>query len=113
MKQINHIIGLYLNMAIQRRSFLTRLGLGIGALVTASFDTASNTIKKNMEIFNPIIDIQPMGFQWETIDPFLFCVHHEDYFPKGNAEMGPSASLAGRHLGDDFIIKYGFIIVNE
>jgi len=108
MKQINHFIGLYLNMAIQRRSFLTRLGLGIGALVTASFDTASKTIKKNMEIFNPIIDIQPMGFQWETIDPFLFCVHHEDYFPKGNAEMGPSDSLAGRHLGDDFIIKDGY-----
>ncbi len=95
-------------MAIQRRSFLTRLGLGLGAIVTASFESAGNTIKKKMENFDPIIDIQPMGFQWETIDPFLFCVHHEDYFPKGNDQMGPAESLAGRSLGDDFIIKNGY-----
>ena len=54
LKQINHIIGLYLNMAIQRRSFLTRLGLGIGALVTASFDTASNTIKKTWKFLTQL-----------------------------------------------------------
>lgn len=95
-------------MAIQRRSFLTRLGLGLGALVTASFDSAGKSIRSKMEAFNPIIDIQPMGFQWETLDPFLFCVHHEDYFPKGNAKLGPADSLAGRHLGDDFIIKNGY-----
>lgn len=95
-------------MAIQRRSFLTRLGLGLGAIVTASFESAGNTIKKKMETFDPIIDIQPMGFQWETLDPFLFCVHHEDYFPKGNDQMGPAESLAGRSLGDDFIIKDGY-----
>ena len=36
-------------MAIQRRSFLTRLGLGIGALVKASFDTlvSKEYISKN------------------------------------------------------------------
>ena len=95
-------------MAIQRRSFLTRLGLGLGAIVTSSFESAGNTIRKKMEDFDPIIDIQPMGFQWETMDPFLFCVHHEDYFPKGNEQMGPAESLAGRSLGDDFIIKNGY-----
>lgn len=95
-------------MALQRRSFLTRLGLGIGAIVTASFESAGNTIKKKMENFDPIIDVQPMGFQWEIMDPFLFCVHHEDYFPKGNDQMGPAESLAGRSLGDDFIIKDGY-----
>jgi len=95
-------------MAIQRRSFLTRLGLGLGAIVTASFESAGNTIRKKMEDFDPIIDIQPMGFQWDTLDPFLFCVHHEDYFPKGNEQMGPAESLAGRSLGDDFIIKNGY-----
>lgn len=53
--------------------------------------------------------IKPMGFQWETQDPFLFCVHHEDKFPKGNEQMGPDSSyLKGRFLGDDFIIKDGF-----
>lgn len=49
-----------------------------------------------------------MGFQWETQDPFLFCVHHEDKYPAGNEQMGPKASLEGRHLGEDFIIKDGF-----
>ncbi len=44
----------------------------------------------------------PLGFQWPTIDPFLFCVHHLDRYPAGNAEQGPAASLAGRPLGQDF-----------
>jgi redox-sensitive bicupin YhaK (pirin superfamily) len=50
-----------------------------------------------------------LGFQWDTLDPFLFCVHHEDKFPHGNEKMGPPANyLSGRHIGDDFIIKDGF-----
>jgi redox-sensitive bicupin YhaK (pirin superfamily) len=43
-----------------------------------------------------------LGFQWPTIDPFLFCVHHDDAYPAANAEFGPAASLAGRELGQDF-----------
>ena len=35
------------------------------------------------------------GMQWPTPDPFLFCVHHDDAYPAGNAAMGPQASLAG------------------
>lgn len=51
----------------------------------------------------------PLGFQWDTQDPFLFCVHHEDHFPVGNENMGPAKSyFKGRQLGDDFIIKDGF-----
>ena len=57
---------------------------------------------------DPIIKIKPLGFQWESADPFLFCVHHEDQFSKGNDQMGPSASMDGRSLGDDFIIKDGY-----
>ena len=44
----------------------------------------------------------PLGFQWPTVDPFLFCVHHLDHYPAANAEQGPVASLAGRSLGNDF-----------
>jgi redox-sensitive bicupin YhaK (pirin superfamily) len=44
----------------------------------------------------------PLGFQWATIDPFLFCVHHLDLYPAGNAEFGPQGSLAGRSIGNDF-----------
>jgi redox-sensitive bicupin YhaK (pirin superfamily) len=44
----------------------------------------------------------PLGFQWPTVDPFLFCVHHDDAYPAGNDELGPAASLEGRDLGQDF-----------
>jgi redox-sensitive bicupin YhaK (pirin superfamily) len=49
-----------------------------------------------------IKDIIKLGFPWQTQDPFLFCVHHEDYYPKGNAEMGPAESVSGRMIGQDF-----------
>ena len=49
-----------------------------------------------------IITTIPLGFQWPTLDPFLFCVHHNDAYPKGNEQMGPVASLAGRQMGQDF-----------
>ena len=39
---------------------------------------------------------------WPTFDPFLFCAFHNDKYPKGNGEMGPSVSLSGRPLGQDF-----------
>ena len=49
-----------------------------------------------------IIDVTPLGSRWETQDPFLFCVHHVDHYPKGNERLGPAASLAGRNIGQDF-----------
>ena len=56
----------------------------------------------------PILSLQPLGFQWPTLDPFLFCVHHDDAYPRGNAALGPDASLAGRDLGQDFAGKDGW-----
>ncbi len=50
----------------------------------------------------------PLGFVWQTADPFLFCVHHDDAYPAGNEQMGPATSLAGRDLGQDFEGKDGF-----
>lgn len=49
-----------------------------------------------------IKSIKPLGFPWQTQDPFLFCVHHQDFYPKGNDGMGPEASLKGRAIGQDF-----------
>lgn len=57
---------------------------------------------------NSIISIKPLEFPWKTSDPFLFCVHHADFYPKGNDHMGPDASLAGRNIGNDFTIKDGW-----
>ena len=55
-----------------------------------------------------IKSVRPLGFTWETNDPFLFCVHHADAYPKANEQMGPAASLAGRNLGQDFEPKDGW-----
>lgn len=95
----------------QRRSFLTKFGAGVGTLFALPFVGAARSFR---DTINPkpartsVKQVKAMGFQWDTADPFLFCVHHEDHFPKGNAKMGPAESLAGRSLGDDFIIKDGY-----
>jgi redox-sensitive bicupin YhaK (pirin superfamily) len=56
-----------------------------------------------------ILASQPLGPPpWPTRDPFLFCVHHVDNYPKGNDSLGPAASLAGRNIGMDFEGKDGW-----
>jgi redox-sensitive bicupin YhaK (pirin superfamily) len=49
-----------------------------------------------------VLQIVPLGFQWATVDPFLFCVHHLDLYPEANEHMGPAASLEARDIGMDF-----------
>ncbi|MEO6652924.1 MAG: pirin family protein [Ilumatobacteraceae bacterium] len=51
---------------------------------------------------SPVLQTVPLGFQWQTVDPFLFCVHHLDHYPAATADLGPAASLVGRPLGQDF-----------
>jgi redox-sensitive bicupin YhaK (pirin superfamily) len=55
------------------------------------------TAEANVKAVTPI-----RSMQWKTSDPFLFCAYHVDDYPAGNANLGPAASLAGRHLGRDF-----------
>ena len=55
-----------------------------------------------------IISTQELGLHWEVSDPFLFCAFHNDKFPKGNENLGPDASLAGRPIGQDFQLKDGW-----
>jgi len=57
---------------------------------------------------HPILAIKPLGFTWDTVDPFLFCAYHDDAYPVANAKMAPQASLAGRDIGQDFSRKDGW-----
>jgi hypothetical protein len=51
---------------------------------------------------DPVLQTLPLGFQWATVDPFLFCVHHLDHYPRANEFLGPDASLEARDIGMDF-----------
>ena len=55
-----------------------------------------------------VLEQVQLGFPWQTLDPFLFCVHHDDTYPAGNEALGPAASLAGRNIGSDFEGKDGW-----
>ncbi len=57
---------------------------------------------------NAVLKITKTGFPWQTQDPFLFCVYHQDDYPQGNDELGPAVSLEGRNIGNDFIKKDGW-----
>ena len=57
---------------------------------------------------SPVLSIRPLGFPWETADPFLFCAYHDDAYPAGNGQMGPAVPLAGRAIGQDFSRKDGW-----
>jgi redox-sensitive bicupin YhaK (pirin superfamily) len=57
---------------------------------------------------SPVLSVKPLGFPWETVDPFLFCAYHDDAYPQGNGAKGPAASLAGRDIGQDFSRKDGW-----
>jgi redox-sensitive bicupin YhaK (pirin superfamily) len=56
-----------------------------------------------------VLELVPLGAPpWKTFDPFLFCVHHRDDFPSGNTQLGPTAPLGGRNIGQDFANKDGW-----
>jgi quercetin 2,3-dioxygenase len=53
-------------------------------------------------------ELPPKPTPWPTLDPFLFCVHHDDAYPAGDEQMRPQASLEGRNIGMDFEGKDGW-----
>ena len=57
---------------------------------------------------NPVLNILPLGHQWPTLDPFLFCAYHDDAYPAANPDMSPKAPLSGRNIGQDFSRKDGW-----
>ncbi len=62
-----------------------------------------------MSASQPIIELAPLGFPWQGIDPFIFTVHHNDRYPAGNANQGVSPNdLTGRRIGSDFSYRDGW-----
>ncbi len=43
-----------------------------------------------------------LGARWPTIDPFLFCAHHDDDYPAGDDVLAPAVPVDDRELGMDF-----------
>ena len=85
-----------------RRNFLKRMAVALAAVPAYSVFAGEKGRGKS------VLSVKPLGFQWETVDPFLFCVHHEDFYPQGNEVMGPAASLQGREIGQDFEKRDGW-----
>src|SRR5690606_36413840 len=58
---------------------------------------------------HPVLQAQPLGPLWPTLDPFLFCAHHDDSYPAGDGRMGvQSVEFGGRQMGSDFSRKDGW-----
>ena len=49
-----------------------------------------------------VLQTTPIGAQWPTLDPFLFCAHHDDAYPAGDDRLAPAVPIDGRDLGQDF-----------
>jgi len=80
------------------------------AVVGGAAAAGCTTTTKAPEV-DPVLEVAalPDGVTpWATMDPFLFCVHHDDAYPRGNGQLGPAASLDGRDLGQDFAGKDGW-----
>lgn len=98
-----------------RRTLISSALMAIGA-IGAGFGFLKERVFAAKQAVEPAITGKLMikkkfslGFQWPTNEPFLFCVHHLDHFPKGTSSFGVEKShLAGRNMGQDFNPKDGF-----
>ena len=57
---------------------------------------------------SPVLQTVALGAQWPTVDPFLFCAHHDDAYPAGDDVMAPAVPIDDRDLGSDFSGKDGW-----
>ena len=57
---------------------------------------------------DPVVAVVELGPQWPTLDPFLFCAHHDDAYPAGDERMAPAVPLGERDMGQDFSGRDGF-----
>jgi redox-sensitive bicupin YhaK (pirin superfamily) len=55
-----------------------------------------------------VLQTVDLGAQWPTVDPFLFCAHHDDAYPAGDDTLAPSVPIDDREIGSDFSGKDGW-----
>ena len=48
-----------------------------------------------MSSSDAILSVSPLGFPWQPRDPFLFCVHHDDRYPRGQRADGAGRDARG------------------
>jgi redox-sensitive bicupin YhaK (pirin superfamily) len=96
---------------LTRRDVLKRMAVAGAAAATTASGGATPPLANEpspVPTPDPVLRTLPLGFPWPTPDPFLFCVFHQDAYPAGNAALGPAASLTGRQLGQDFVVRDGW-----
>lgn len=101
---------------ITRRNFIKKSSIGTTGIMASTGlvtllscgDSNAHSKPNKMDNNSAIIKVRPLQFQWETLDPFIFCVHHEDLYPEGNDQLGPAPGIEGRSIGQDFGGKDGW-----
>ena len=90
--------------SIDRNKFIIKIShILVSLLALINFPFANYMKTKIMETSNILrISKLPDNGPWPTVDPFLFCVHHNDNYPTANSKLGPDSSLDNRNIGDDF-----------
>ena len=89
---------------MKRRSLLISFFSLIGLSTLYKWKYLARTSMKES-----IKSITPIGMHWPTKDPFLFCAHHLDKYPKANGNLGLGPEyFKDRNMGQDFQNKDGF-----
>ncbi|MDG1847463.1 MAG: pirin family protein [Candidatus Marinimicrobia bacterium] len=101
-----------MNSNYSRRTLLKIITGGVFSIVSLLFSKNRNLrkLKKMGKDNHSILSIKelPETGPWPTVDPFLFCVHHNDNYPAAKDDLSPNVSLSGRYLGNDFSNKDGW-----
>ena len=88
--------------------FFLKIGLSLFSFSIGAKKVKNKAIStKPMKTIKKITALPETG-PLPTIDPFLFCVHHNDKYPKATKNFTPDSSLIGRNLGNDFSNEDGW-----
>jgi hypothetical protein len=85
---------------------IAMLAAGSAVRAATTSATGASSLATNAKA---VLEVKPLGFVWDTLDPFLFCVFHHDVFPAAGADGKiPQNLLRGRNIGQDFELRDGF-----